>query len=125
MSGIVQKESLEEERRWATECALKLEEQLALLHKPNKEYAEKARSLLFNLTDQNNKELKGRILRQELTPKQVLTTDTRKLASKEMQKLREATCQNSVQAARSDYMSMRVMEDFMSEAGSKGMFTCE
>jgi hypothetical protein len=55
----------------------------------------------------------------------VLTTDTRKLASKEMQKLREETCQNSVQAARSDYMSMRVMEDFMAEEGSKGMFTCE
>ena len=95
------------------------------MYKSSRDYSEKARSLLFNLTDPNNKELKGRILRQELTPKQFLTTDTRKLASKEMQKLREETCQNSVQAARSDYMSMRVMEDFMAEEGSKGMFTCE
>ena len=65
----MKKESLDEERRWATECALKLEEQLALLFKTSKDYAEKARSLLFNLTDPNNQELKDRILRQELTAK--------------------------------------------------------
>jgi len=62
-----------------------LEEQLSLLYKSSKDYSEKARSLIFNLTDPNNTELKDRILRQEITPKQVLTTDTRKLASKEMQ----------------------------------------
>ena len=31
----------------------------------------------------------------------------------------------SVLGARSDYMSMRVMEDFMAKEGSKGMFSCE
>jgi hypothetical protein len=82
------------------------------MHKSSQDYDEKARSIVFNLT--NNKELKGRILRQELTPRQLLNTDTRKLATKEMQKLREETCQNSVKAARSDY----IMEDFMAEKGS-------
>ena len=111
--GITKREALEDERRWATECALKLEEQLSTLYKNSSDYAEKARSLVFNLTDPKNSELKERILRQELTPRELLTTDTRKLASKEMQKLREENCQKAVEGARSDYMSMRVMEDFI------------
>ena len=112
LCGIMKTQNQDEERRWATECALKLEEQLHLLYKSSKEYCDKARSLVFNLTDPKNQELKKRILLQELTPRQVITSDARKLASKEQLKEIEETVQQAVLGARSDYMAMRVMEGF-------------
>jgi hypothetical protein len=55
------------ERQWAAECALRLEDYLYGFSKCGKPYQEKARSLLFNLQDPKNPELKKRILDQELT----------------------------------------------------------
>jgi hypothetical protein len=52
------KKAFELERRWAAECALRLEEHLYSINKCGKVYLEKARSLLFNLQDPKNPELK-------------------------------------------------------------------
>jgi len=56
------KQAFELERRWATECAIRLEEHLFCINKCGKVYTDKARSLLFNLQDPKNPELKKRLL---------------------------------------------------------------
>ena len=53
---------MEEDRKWAAEIALRLEDCLYALFKDPKAYADKARFLIFNLTDPKNQELKHRIL---------------------------------------------------------------
>ena len=115
--------SADAERRWATECALKLEECLHGLFKAGKSYTDKARSLVFNLTDPKNRELRARLLLQELTPKQLITTDVRKLASNEMQKERQESVARGLWSARNDWEVVHTKEtrggDFT------GLFACE
>lgn len=57
----------DDDRRWATECGLRLEDALFEIYKSGKPYVDKARSLLFNLTDPKNPELRLKILNQVLT----------------------------------------------------------
>ena len=57
----------EEDKRWGVECALKLEDTMNALFNNGKKYSEKARFLMFNLSDPKNQELMENILSQELT----------------------------------------------------------
>ena len=113
----------EVQRRWAAECGLRLEEGLYALFKQGKAYTDKARSLLFNLSDPKNPDLKQRILDQELTARQVLTTDIRKLASKEMLKEREESDRRSLSGCRNDWEVERTLQ--ASGKNFIGLFTCE
>lgn len=71
----------EEDLRWVTECALKLEDTLFALFRDSKKYSDKARFLIFNLSDPKNTELKERIFNQDLNAEDVLTMDPRNFAN--------------------------------------------
>ena len=77
------------EKRWAAECGIKLEEALHAAFRQGKSYSERARSLLFNMSDPRNPDLKQRILNQELSVREVVLADSSKLASKELLQERE------------------------------------
>ncbi|KAH9301221.1 hypothetical protein KI387_012804, partial [Taxus chinensis] len=56
----------------------------------NKKYKEKARSLLFNLKDRNNPELRARVVSGEITPESLCCMTAEQLASKELSQWRIA-----------------------------------
>ncbi|GLJ30593.1 hypothetical protein SUGI_0605770 [Cryptomeria japonica] len=56
----------------------------------NKKYKEKARSLLFNLKDRNNPELRARVVSGEITPENLCCMTAEQLASKELSQWRIA-----------------------------------
>lgn len=56
----------------------------------NKKYKEKARSLLFNLKDRNNPELRARVVSGEITPERLCCMTAEQLASKELSQWRIA-----------------------------------
>jgi transcription elongation factor S-II len=71
--------------------------------KDKKSYTDKARSLIFNLKDPQNPRLKTRILEGDLTPWDIVTADSRDLASDSKKAEREKTTEENMQARRSDY----------------------
>lgn len=93
----------EDDRRWATECALQLEDRLNELYFHSKTYTDKARSLIFNLSDTKNPELRFKILNQELRPLEVISTDVKRLASDMIKEKRETSLNNSLSMRRSDW----------------------
>ena len=56
----------------------------------NRKYKEKARSLLFNLKDRSNPELRARVLSGEITPENLCSMNAEQLASKELSEWRIA-----------------------------------
>lgn len=59
----------DEDRQWATEIGLRLEEELyELFRSQTKTYSDKARMLLFNLQDPKNPAFKRMLLDQMITP---------------------------------------------------------
>ncbi|XP_037459321.1 uncharacterized protein LOC119330320 [Triticum dicoccoides] len=75
----------------AQRLAFIIEEELfKLFGEVNKKYKEKGRSLLFNLKDKNNPELRERVLSGEITPKCLCAMTTEELASKELSEWRMA-----------------------------------
>lgn len=56
----------------------------------NKKYKEKARSLLFNLKDRNNPELRARVVSGEISPERLCSMTAEQLASKELSQWRIA-----------------------------------
>ncbi|CAL0319183.1 unnamed protein product [Lupinus luteus] len=56
----------------------------------NKKYKEKGRSLLFNLKDRNNPELRERVMSGEIPPEQLCSMTAEELASKELSQWRIA-----------------------------------
>ncbi|KAM7257907.1 hypothetical protein ACFE04_013648 [Oxalis oulophora] len=67
----------------------------------NKKYKEKGRSLLFNLKDRNNPELRERVMSGELTPDRLCAMSAEELASKELSQWRQAKAE--------EYASMIVL----------------
>ncbi|KAI5070920.1 hypothetical protein GOP47_0013171 [Adiantum capillus-veneris] len=63
----------------------------------NKKYKEKARSLLFNLKDRSNPELRLRVLAGEMTPENLCTMNAEQLASKELSEWRMAKAEEFAQ----------------------------
>jgi transcription elongation factor S-II len=61
----------------AAELALEIEEAMYSRFKDSKDYADKARSIFFNLRDPKNPELRSRIINGYLTPIEVVTLDSK------------------------------------------------
>eukprot|EP01018_Ginkgo_biloba_P001956 Gb_22043 [translate_table: standard] len=71
--------------------AVKIEAELFRIYGGvNKKYKEKARSLLFNLKDRNNPELRARVMSGEITPESLCCMTAEQLASKELSQWRIA-----------------------------------
>ena len=111
----------EDERLWATECGIRLEEDLFDLFKQNKTYGDKARMLLFNLQDQKNPGFKKMILDQKISPRQVLLIDPKKLASQEMKEKREEQILRAMDSCRTDWE----LQKTLAKGEFTGMFKCE
>ena len=63
----------------------------------NKKYKEKGRSLLFNLKDRNNPELRERVVAGEISPKRLCSMTAEELASKELSEWRIAKAEEFAQ----------------------------
>ncbi|KAL2543921.1 SPOC domain/Transcription elongation factor S-II protein [Forsythia ovata] len=63
----------------------------------NKKYKEKGRSLLFNLKDRNNPELRERVVSGEISPERLCSMSAEELASKELSEWRMAKAEELAQ----------------------------
>ncbi|XP_051151695.1 uncharacterized protein LOC127265757 isoform X2 [Andrographis paniculata] len=63
----------------------------------NKKYREKGRSLLFNLKDRNNPELRARVMSGEISPERLCSMSAEELASKELSEWRMAKAEELAQ----------------------------
>ncbi|CAI0414852.1 unnamed protein product [Linum tenue] len=63
----------------------------------NKKYKEKGRSLLFNLKDRNNPELRERVMSGEISPERLCSMTAEELASKELSEWRMAKAEELAQ----------------------------
>ncbi|XP_071916683.1 uncharacterized protein [Coffea arabica] len=63
----------------------------------NKKYKEKGRSLLFNLKDRNNPDLRERVMSGEITPDRLCSMTAEELASKELSEWRMAKAEELAQ----------------------------
>ncbi|KAL3500457.1 hypothetical protein ACH5RR_039550 [Cinchona calisaya] len=63
----------------------------------NKKYKERGRSLLFNLKDRNNPDLRERVMSGEITPEKLCSMTAEKLASKELSEWRMAKAEELAQ----------------------------
>ncbi|OWM66616.1 hypothetical protein CDL15_Pgr005053 [Punica granatum] len=80
------------------ELASKIEAELyKLFGGVNKKYKEKGRSLLFNLKDRNNPELRERVLSGEILPERLCSMTAEELASKELSEWRMAKAEELAQ----------------------------
>ncbi|XP_068647463.1 uncharacterized protein [Aristolochia californica] len=78
--------------------ATKIEEELFKLYGGvNKKYKEKGRSLLFNLKDRNNPELRERVMSGEIPPEKLCAMTAEELASKELSEWRIAKAEELAQ----------------------------
>ncbi|KAI3454051.1 hypothetical protein Pfo_010714 [Paulownia fortunei] len=78
--------------------AFKIEAELfKLFGGVNKKYKEKGRSLLFNLKDRNNPELRERVMSGEISPERLCSMSAEELASKELSEWRIAKAEEFAQ----------------------------
>ncbi|KAG9459347.1 hypothetical protein H6P81_003855 [Aristolochia fimbriata] len=78
--------------------AAQIEEELFKFHGGvNKKYKEKGRSLLFNLKDRNNPELRERVMSGEIPPEKLCSMSAEDLASKELSQWRIAKAEELAQ----------------------------
>ncbi|KAJ8751904.1 hypothetical protein K2173_026120 [Erythroxylum novogranatense] len=78
--------------------ASKIEEELfKLFGGVNKKYKEKGRSLLFNLKDRNNPDLREKVMSGEIPPKRLCSMSAEELASKELSEWRMAKAEELAQ----------------------------
>ncbi|KAG6420334.1 hypothetical protein SASPL_116858 [Salvia splendens] len=78
--------------------AIKIEAELfKLFDGINKKYKEKGRSLLFNLKDQKNPELKERVMSGKISPERLCSMTAEELASKELSEWRIAKAEELAQ----------------------------
>ncbi|KAG6508860.1 uncharacterized protein LOC121982193 [Zingiber officinale] len=82
----------------AENLAFRIESELfKLFAGVNKKYKEKGRSLLFNLKDRNNPELRERVLSGAITPERLCSMTIEELASKELSQWRLAKAEELAQ----------------------------
>ena len=97
-------ESSELRKNQATKVALDIEDQVyKVLKDKSKDYTDKIRSILSNLRDPKNPELRTRLIDGEITPVQVATMDATVLASRSLQEERERIARFAVESSRTDY----------------------
>ncbi|XP_072964284.1 uncharacterized protein [Typha angustifolia] len=89
---------IKDPKEGAKSLAFKIEEHLfRLFGGVNKKYKEKARSLLFNLKDRSNPELRERVLSGDIAPQRLCTMTAEDLASKELSQWRLAKAEELAQ----------------------------
>lgn len=82
----------------AESLAFRIEEELfKLFGGVNKKYKERGRSLLFNLKDKSNPELRERVLSGDIAPKRLCSMTAEELASKELSEWRLAKAEELAQ----------------------------
>ncbi|KAK4364966.1 hypothetical protein RND71_016324 [Anisodus tanguticus] len=95
--GVVGDEG-EQEKSSPEDLALQIEAELfKLFGGVNKKYKEKGRSLLFNLKDRNNPELRERVMSGEIPPDKLCSMTAEELASKELSEWRTAKAEELAQ----------------------------
>lgn len=75
-----------------------------------KEYMDKARSIIFNMKDPQNEELKMKLVQGEILPAQLVKLSAQEMASSEKKKERELNREASLAANRTDWMIERAMQ---------------
>ncbi|XP_062098716.1 uncharacterized protein LOC133804587 [Humulus lupulus] len=91
-------DKLEQTYQSPENLAFKIEAELfKLFGGVNKKYKEKGRSLLFNLKDRNNPELRERVMRGEISPERLCSMTAEELASKELSEWRMAKAEELAQ----------------------------
>lgn len=94
----VSNDSKEADIQNANSLATKIEAELfKLFGGVNKKYKEKARSLLFNLKDRSNPELRERVLSGDIAPDRLCSMTAEELASKELSQWRLAKAEEYAQ----------------------------
>jgi transcription elongation factor S-II len=83
--------------------ALEIEDNLCSKYKDKKSYADKARSLVFNLKDPKNPKLRGRLIEGDLTSWDVVTMEPKELASELKKEEREKTLKDNLAERRTDW----------------------
>ncbi|KAB2071915.1 hypothetical protein ES319_A08G255800v1 [Gossypium barbadense] len=94
----VGKDGLKQSLQSPQELAYQIEAELfKLFGGVNKKYKEKGRSLLFNLKDRNNPELRERVVSGKITPHRLCSMSAEELASKELSEWRQAKAEEFAQ----------------------------
>ncbi|XVF34445.1 hypothetical protein REPUB_Repub18cG0059500 [Reevesia pubescens] len=94
----VGKDDLEQPLQSPQELAYQIEAELfKFFGGVNKKYKEKGRSLLFNLKDRNNPELRERVMSGEIPPERLCSMSAEELASKELSQWRQAKAEELAQ----------------------------
>ena len=83
--------------------AVRLEMALQRKHSEPRDYASKARSLIFNLNDPKNPNLKLRVLSGSLECKDLIVLNPKQLASDDLKQEREKIQENDLNARRTDW----------------------
>ena len=97
-------ESSEQRKSQATKVALAIEDQVYnVLKDKSRDYTDKIRSILSNLRDPKNPELRTRLIDGVITPMQVATMDATILASQSLKEERERMARLAVESSRTDY----------------------
>ncbi|KAK8644812.1 hypothetical protein V6N13_118679 [Hibiscus sabdariffa] len=92
------RDDLEQSLPSPQELAYQIEAELfKLFGGVNKKYKEKGRSLLFNLKDRNNPELRERVVSGEIPPERLCSMSAEELASKELSQWRQAKAEELAQ----------------------------
>jgi len=94
----------EETNEKAIDIAIKIEELLTSLHKDRKVYSDKARSLIFNLRDPKNPQLKKKVLEEEYQVLQFVTLSPKELANELKKQERDESIKQNLDARRSDWV---------------------
>lgn len=103
----------------AARFGLQIEKELFTNYPNLKEYQDKARSLVFNLKDPRNYELREKIMCGILSPNQVVVMDPKELACQELRDKRDKITQDNLNSRRTDWL----IENAASK-GNVGFFTC-
>ncbi|KAK8669184.1 hypothetical protein V6N13_106620 [Hibiscus sabdariffa] len=94
----VGKDGSEQSLQSPQELAYQIEAELFKLFRGvNKKYKEKGRSLLFNLKDRNNPELRESVVSGKITPRRLCSMSAEELASKELSEWRQAKAEELAQ----------------------------
>lgn len=112
----------EELKEKAANIALTIEENINSKYiADQKGYAEKVRSLVFNLKDVKNPKLRDRIINGDLTPWDIVTAGPKELASEEKKEESKKHLKENLDARRTDWQR----EQAQKSGKNIGFFTCK
>lgn len=115
----------EEFKMGLTNLALQIEVAIFKHYSKNgvlyKDYMDKARSIIFNLKDPQNMELRMKLISGDIQPSALVKMSAQEMASSEKKKERQMTIEASLAANRTDWM----LERAKTSGKGMGFFTCK